>query len=141
MAMQPTLLIEAVGNCHASCEVGEYLPDFVVPNSSPDNVMTGTDPLVSALNLSVIRDSVIDDSGKGLRVIIRATVGGHGTYLFPYEGPMDEEGKPGIPDAEILDEVWNATDTQQVAVASMVASDGGEVMINNLDNVEQESTQ
>ncbi|AQS37151.1 Bacterial virulence factor lipase N-terminal/Alpha/beta hydrolase family [Shewanella psychrophila] len=136
MAMQPTLLIEAVGNCNASCEVGEYLPDFVVPNSSPDNVMTGTDPLVTALNLGVIRGSVIDESGTGLRVMIRATVGGHGTYLFPYEGPMDEEGKPGIPDTEILDEVWNATDTQQVAVASMVISDGGEVMINNLDNIE-----
>jgi len=136
---QPTLLIEAVGTCGDSCEVGEYMPDYVVPNNSPDNILTGTDPLIAALQLDVIRET---QSGNGPRGIVRgfipATTGGHGTYLFPYEGPMDESGAPGTTD---LLYVMEATETQQVAVRTMIISNGEGIHINDSSHVETEEVQ
>ncbi|WP_392340898.1 hypothetical protein [Moritella marina] len=137
---QPTLLIEAVGTCGETCEVGEYMPDYVVPNSSPDNILTGTDPLITALQLDDIRDSTQGGSGEQgtIRGVIRATVGGHGTYLFAYEGPMDETGAPGTSD---LGKVRTATETQQISVSSMIFSDGDEIEIDDHTNIESEITQ
>jgi len=132
--LQPTLLIEAVGTCGATCEVGEYMPDYVVPNNSPDNILTGTDPLIAALDLDVIRHSQSGSTPLGkMRGYIPATTGGHGTYLFAYEGPMDESGAPGTSD---LLYVREATETQQLAVKEMITSDGDTVDINNTDHVE-----
>lgn len=137
---QPTLLIEAVGTCGDSCEVGEYMPDYVVPNNSPDNVLTGTDPLIKALKLDDIRDSTQGGTGElgKIRGIIRATVGGHGTYLFAYEGPMDESGAPGTSD---LGEVRKATTTQQIAISSMIESNGYKTDIDDLTHIEAEVIQ
>ncbi|WP_026006224.1 hypothetical protein [Moritella dasanensis] len=138
--LQPTLLIEAVGTCGETCEVGEYMPDYVVPNNSPINVLTGTDPLITALALDDIRDDTFSGSGSDntIRGVIRATTGGHGTYLFPYEGPMDESGAPGTSD---LGKVRTATETQQIAVRSMVFSDGREVEIDDHTNIEIEEVE
>lgn len=136
-AEQLTLLLEAVGTCGETCEVGEYLPDFVIPNYAENNVRTGTDPLVSDLGLEVLRSAHTD--ANGIRGVLRTTTGGHGTYLFPYEGPMDESGKPGFPDQETLIEVLGATGMQQKAVASMVRSQGKEVSISNRDLVHIET--
>lgn len=137
---QPTLLIEAVGTCGETCEVGEYMPDYVVPNNSPINVLTGTDPLITALALDDIRDDTFDGSGinSTIRGVIRATTGGHGTYLFPYEGPMDESGAPGTSE---LGKVRTATETQQVAVRSMVFSDGRAVIIDDNTNIQIEEVE
>ncbi|ROR27615.1 virulence factor lipase-like protein [Vibrio crassostreae] len=140
---QPTLLLAAVGDCGETCDVGvDYVPDSVVPNSAPDNIRTGTEPLIKALGLAPITGT----TGQPLtttetRGVIRTTTGGHGTYLFPYEGTMDESGLPGFPDSEELNFVWDATNTQQIAVASMVMSDGAVVVINNEDHLETEVPQ
>ncbi|UTT86101.1 lipase [Vibrio pelagius] len=138
---QPTLLLAAVGSCGETCDVGEdYVPDSVVPNFAPDNIRTGTDPLIKALGLTQIVGStpVPFQYLEQTRGVIRATTGGHGTYLFPYEGTMDESGLPGLPGNGELSYVWDATNTQQVAVASMVVTDGHAIEIDNVEHIETE---
>ncbi|WCP66106.1 lipase [Vibrio tubiashii] len=112
---QPTLLLEAFGTCKNDCEVGvDYIPDSVVPNSAPNNQLTGTEPLIRALKLDPILDDVPVSEIRG---VVRATKGGHGTYLFPYEGPVNEEG---VPEQEITIEGMQAMTAQQLAISSMV---------------------
>lgn len=128
-AKQPTLLIEAVGDCGTECEVGEYMPDTVVPNNADNNIMTGTDPLISALGLDPILETT--NNASGIRGVIKATVGGHGTFLFPYEGPMDESG---LPSTENLGDVESSRKTQQEAVLDMVKSKGTDIVLNESDD-------
>ncbi|CAH7139498.1 Lipase [Vibrio chagasii] len=138
-AQQPTLLLAAVGDCGETCDVGvDYVPDSVIPNTAPDNIRTGTEPLIAALGLDPITGT--SENMEQKRGAVRTTTGGHGTYLFPYEGPMDESGLPGTP-GENMSDVREAVDTQQVAVASMVMSDGAVVVINNEDHIETEVPQ
>ncbi|NOI80581.1 lipase [Vibrio tubiashii] len=112
---QPTLLLEAFGTCKNDCEEGvDYIPDSVVPNSAPNNQLTGTEPLIRALKLDPILDNV---QAPNIRGAVRATKGGHGTYLFPYEGPVNEEG---VPEQEITIEGMQAMAAQQLAISSMV---------------------
>ncbi|WP_434567635.1 lipase [Vibrio chagasii] len=135
-AQQPTLLLAAVGDCGETCDVGvDYVPDSVIPNTAPDNIRTGTEPLIAALGLDSITGT--SENMEQKRGAVRTTTGGHGTYLFPYEGPMDESGLPGTP-GDNMSDVREAVDTQQVAVASMVMSDGTVVVINNEDHIETE---
>ncbi|UTV28452.1 alpha/beta fold hydrolase [Photobacterium atrarenae] len=133
---QPTLLIEAKGNCGQSCEMGEYMPDVVIPNATDNNTLTGTEPLIRALELEAIRDDQVGPE-RPLRGAIRATVGGHGTYLFPYEGPMDETG---LPSTEQLGDVYSSTNTQQEAVYQMISSQGTQITFDEEDkqNIETE---
>ncbi|CAH6831182.1 Lipase [Vibrio chagasii] len=138
-AQQPTLLLAAVGDCGETCDVGvDYVPDSVIPNIAPDNIRTGTEPLITALGLEPITGTSENTVQK--RGAVRTTTGGHGTYLFPYEGPVDENGLPGMP-GDNMSDVLEAVDTQQVAVASMVMSDGAVVVINNEDHIETEVPQ
>ncbi len=138
-AQQPTLLLAAVGDCGETCDVGvDYVPDSVIPNTAPDNIRTGTEPLITALGLDPITRTSENIEQK--RGAVRTTTGGHGTYLFPYEGPVDENGLPGMP-GDNMSDVLEAVDTQQVAVASMVMSDGAVVVINNEDHIETEVPQ
>ncbi|MEZ9405583.1 hypothetical protein AB4323_08830 [Vibrio sp. 10N.261.52.C11] len=60
--------------------------------------------------------------------------------MFPYEGPVDENGLPGMP-GENMSDVREAVTTQQLAVASMVMTDGSLVVINNEDHIETEVPQ
>ncbi|ROR79361.1 virulence factor lipase-like protein [Vibrio crassostreae] len=136
---QPTLLLAAVGDCGETCDVGvDYVPDSVIPNTAPDNIRTGTEPLITALGLDPITGTSENIDEK--RGAVRTTTGGHGTYLFPYEGPVDENGLPGTP-GENMSDVREAVGTQQIAVASMVMSDGAVVVINNEDHIETEVPQ
>ncbi|MEO9494923.1 MAG: lipase [Vibrio splendidus] len=138
-AEQPTLLLAAVGDCGETCDVGvDYVPDSVIPNTAPDNIRTGTEPLITALGLAPITSTSANINEK--RGAIRTTTGGHGTYLFPYEGPVDENGLPGMP-GENMSDVREAVTTQQLAVASMVMTDGSLVVINNEDHIETEVPQ
>ncbi|MEZ8777165.1 lipase [Vibrio splendidus] len=138
-AEQPTLLLAAVGDCGETCDVGvDYVPDSVIPNTAPDNIRTGTEPLITALGLDPITGTKRDQIELG--GVIRTTTGGHGTYLFPYEGPVDESGLPGMP-GENMSDVREAVTTQQLAVASMVMTDGSLVVINNEDHIETEVPQ
>jgi|GEM_PF-3199615 len=112
---QPTLLLEAFGTCKNDCEVGvDYISDSVVPNSAPNNQLTGTEPLIRALKLDPILDDVPISEIRG---VVRATKGGHGTYLFPYEGPVNEQG---VPEQEVTIEGMQAMAAQQLAISSMV---------------------
>ncbi|MEZ8702760.1 lipase [Vibrio cyclitrophicus] len=138
-AEQPTLLLAAVGDCGETCDVGvDYVPDSVIPNTAPGNIRTGTEPLITALGLDPITGTSENINEK--RGAVRTTTGGHGTYLFPYEGPVDENGLPGTP-GENMSDVREAVDTQQIAVASMVMSGGAVVVINNEDHIETEVPQ
>ncbi|PMG17384.1 lipase [Vibrio splendidus] len=138
-AEQPTLLLAAVGDCGETCDVGvDYVPDSVIPNTAPDNIRTGTEPLITALGLDPITGTKRDQIELG--GVIRTTTGGHGTYLFPYEGPVDENGLPGMP-GDNMSDVREAVTTQQLAVASMVMTDGSLVVINNEDHIETEVPQ
>ncbi|MEZ9680421.1 lipase [Vibrio splendidus] len=138
-AEQPTLLLAAVGDCGETCDVGvDYVPDSVISNTAPDNIRTGTEPLITALGLDPITGTKRDQIELG--GVIRTTTGGHGTYLFPYEGPVDESGLPGMP-GENMSDVREAVTTQQLAVASMVMTDGSLVVINNEDHIETEVPQ
>jgi len=136
---QKTVLIQAKGACGETCEVGEYMPDVVIPNSSSNNLLVGTDPLINALGLKIIKGDTQDTTGYGIRGYINGTVGGHGTYLFPYEGPMGENGLPSIPSGDVMDHVWSATDTQQKAVADMIESQGMQLEIKDESTIEGES--
>ncbi|MCG9683228.1 Ig-like domain-containing protein [Vibrio sp. Isolate23] len=127
IAKQPTLLIEAKGACGSTCEPGEYMPDTVVPNSADNNTMTGTEPLIQALGLDTILDTT--NESNGIRGVIRTTVGGHGTYLFPYEGPMDEETGFPSADPKYMPEGKKSKTTQQDAVLDMVVSKGQYIII------------
>ncbi|OMO28518.1 lipase [Vibrio lentus] len=140
-AQQPTLLLAAVGDCGETCDVGvDYVPDSVIPNAAPDNIRTGTEPLITALGLDPITGTSENTDVK--RGAVRTTTGGHGTYLFPYEGTMDENGLPSMPDTGAeLKEVADATETQQIAVASMVITNGKAVKIEDEDHIETEVPQ
>ncbi len=140
-AEQPTLLLAAVGDCGETCDVGvDYVPDSVIPNTAPDNIRTGTEPLITALGLDPITSTSENIDVK--RGAVRTTTGGHGTYLFPYEGTMDENGLPSMPDTGAeLKEVSDATETQQIAVASMVITNGKAVKIKDEDHIETEVPQ
>jgi hypothetical protein len=129
-AHQPTLLLEAVGDCGSECEIGEYMPDTVVPNNADNNVMTGTDPLVSALALNPIMETTNASPKAEIRGVIKATVGGHGTFLFPYEGPMDESG---LPSTTNLGDVEKSRMTQQDAVLEMIETKGTKITIESDD--------
>ncbi|WP_171354576.1 MULTISPECIES: Ig-like domain-containing protein [Vibrio] len=129
-AHQPTLLLEAVGDCGSECEIGEYMPDTVVPNNADNNVMTGTDPLVSALALNPIMETTNASTKTEIRGVIKATVGGHGTFLFPYEGPMDESG---LPSTTNLGDVEKSRMTQQDAVLEMIETKGTKITIESDD--------
>ena len=145
---QPTLMLAAVGDCGEACDAGvDYAPDTVIPNSDPANIRTGTEPLIKALGLSPITSSTgVVQFPEASRGVIRTTTGGHGTYLFPYEGTVDENGLPTIPGLDDDDGdgvtdlgfVMDATDMQQVAVATMVGTTGSAILITNQDHIETE---
>ena len=143
VADHPTLLIEAVGTCEGTCiPYVDYVPDNVVPNNAEDNTLTGTDPLISALGLQPITSTTAHSNIRG---VVKATVGGHGTYLFSYEGPADENGVPQLPDigdcADQIDfgdcgslsDVRSSKKTQQSLVQDMIKSKGSELTISKKD--------
>ncbi|MGF1729999.1 alpha/beta fold hydrolase [Photobacterium kasasachensis] len=138
---QPILLIEAAGNCGEflgeSCIEGvEYLSDTVVPNSAEGLPLAGTEPLIRHLDLDPISQS-IEDGSEIIKGAVRVKHGGHGTYLFPYEGAVSYDGKdnnegvPSLPGDDQFDmaEVKASMDMQQLAVSSFVTSGGVDVVV------------
>ncbi|OLQ77702.1 hypothetical protein BIT28_04990 [Photobacterium proteolyticum] len=141
-AEQPILLIEAAGNCGEflgeSCIEGvEYLSDTVVPNSAEGLPLAGTEPLIRHLELAPISQPILDGT-EIIKGAIRVKHGGHGTYLFPYEGAVSYDGKdnnegvPSMPGDEQFNmaEVKASMDMQQLAVSSFVTSGGVDVNVN-----------
>lgn len=137
---QPILLLEAAGTCDpytGDCQLGaDYLPDTVVPNKATGLPLAGTDPLIEHLSLRTITERV---EGEGIvKGAIRVMYGGHGTYLFPYEGPaIESEGKlvpaPIGSDEFSTQEVVRVTQSmkaQQTTISQFIASQGTVVDFN-----------
>lgn len=96
----------------------------------------GTEPLIRHLDLDPISQS-IEDGSELIKGAIRVKHGGHGTYLFPYEGAVSYDGKnnnegvPSLPGDDQFDmaEVKASMDMQQLAVSSFVTSGGVDVIV------------
>ncbi len=95
-AVQPILVQEVVGSAGS-------LPDQVIPNSVVGFPLSGTEPLIAAMGLSPITQTVQDPDG--IRGVTRYLVGGHGSLLSPDPSP-------------------EATFQMQTEAASMVGSNG-----------------
>jgi len=65
---------------------GKWLPDQVVPNTSPGFPLSGTEPLIAALGLTSITSTA--QSATGLRVAVRFTNGVHSSLLDPTTSPQ-----------------------------------------------------
>ena len=150
---QPLLMIEAAGTCDpyilGDCvaEGGEsydYIPDEVVVNYVPGKPLVGTEPLIEHLKLSATPKGTSEaEEGEVIRGVVRAMHGGHGTYLFPYEGPAVcvETNPEGICEqfrpmtntdegfSKYLGEINESKVMQQDAVVSFINSGGTSVTV------------
>ena len=137
---QPILLVEAAGTCDyhqpETCQEGvDYIPDNVVVNSVPGKPLVGTEPLIAHLELDPISSGTT--TAETIRGAIRAMHGGHGTYLFPYEGavtysdPLYPLGRPSMmgEDGFTLREVNASLTMQQEAIVSFINSGGTSVTV------------
>lgn len=84
--------------------------DAVVPNAVPGAPLSGTEPLIRVMGLDAITATTADP--MGIRGAVRMIQGGHGSLLDPSAGPA-------------------VTAEMQGQAASMVASGGATVVINN----------
>lgn len=98
------LLHEVVGG-------GDVLPDQVVPNRVAGAPLSGTEPLIAALGLSTITESVLLTNNV-LRGVVRFIQGDHGSLLSPAASPA-------------------ATAEMQGEMASFLASNGLTVLVKN----------
>lgn len=100
--------------------------------------------MIEHLKLSAISEGTSDtEEGEVIRGVVRAMHGGHGTYLFPYEGPavcvetnpegICEQFRPmGEKDEGFGDyfvEISKSTGMQQDAVVSFINSGGTSVTV------------
>ncbi|MGR5061373.1 hypothetical protein [Photobacterium sp. DNB22_13_2] len=141
---QPILLIEAAGTCDyykpETCVEGvDYIPDNVVVNNVPGKPLVGTEPLIRHLELTAISDDTTVSEDAVIRGVVRAKHGGHGTYLFPYEGPviytdpLYPEGRPmTLGDRGFMEHIGDieaSMSMQQQAIVSFIESGGKTVEI------------
>lgn len=84
--------------------------DLVVPNAVAGAPLSGTQPLIAALGLQTIGATLSDPNG--VRAAVRMSAGDHGSLLSPVASPA-------------------ATIEMQGQAASMMASDGRQVVISN----------
>jgi hypothetical protein len=78
----------AVAACGSKCydANGKWLPDQVIPNSSPGFPLSGGNPLIAALGLSTIASTT--QSATGIRGVVRFTNGTHSSFLDPRTSPQ-----------------------------------------------------
>jgi pimeloyl-ACP methyl ester carboxylesterase len=98
------LLQEVIGG-------GDVLPDQVIPNRVAGAPLSGTEPLIKALALAPVSDSVLLTNG-GLHGAVRFLQGEHGSLLDPTDFPA-------------------ATVEMQGEMASFVVSNGNAVIVSN----------
>lgn len=96
---------------------GDNLPDQVIPNRVDGAPLSGTEPLISALNLYRIDGSMV--SINGIRGVARFLRGVHGSLLDPTASAA-------------------ATIEMQGQMASMIASSGTAVQVTNEEVLQQE---
>ncbi len=102
-ASNAILLHEVVGG-------GDVPPDQVIPNSVAGAPLSGTEPLIRALGLETLTSTTTDPNG--IRGVVRFIQGDHGSLLSPAASP-------------------STTVEMQTQAASMIASDGRQVVITN----------
>jgi pimeloyl-ACP methyl ester carboxylesterase len=102
----------AVAACGSKCydASGHWLPDQVVPNTSPGFPLSGTEPLAAALGVATI--TATTQSATGIRGIVRFTNGVHSSLLDPTTSPQ-------------------TTVEMQTEAASFLASGGAAVQVAN----------
>jgi len=89
---------------------GDVPPDQVIPNTVPGAPLSGTEPLIAAYGLVDITGTTQDPDG--IRGAVRFLQGEHGSLLDPTDYPA-------------------ATVEMQGEMASMIASNGTVVQVNN----------
>lgn len=99
----PTLLHEVIGS-------DTSLPDQVVPNAVPGAPLSGTEPLIRIMGLEPVSGTTLDPNG--VRGAVRFIAGDHGSLLSPAASAA-------------------VTVEMQGQMASMLASDGTAVQVNN----------
>lgn len=72
----PIHLIEVVGG-------GDVLPDQVVPNTVPGKPLAGTEPLIAALQLPAVTETLVSADGGPVSGAVRFTQGDHGSIVSP----------------------------------------------------------
>ncbi|MGV6853332.1 MAG: lipase [bacterium] len=77
-ARHPVLLQEVVGG-------PDSLPDQVIPNSVATAPLSGTEPMIAAMGLSVVANTTANPDG--IRGVSRFSVGSHGSLLTPVGSP------------------------------------------------------
>jgi pimeloyl-ACP methyl ester carboxylesterase len=65
---------------------GKWLPDQVIPNTSPGFPLSGGNPLIAVLGLSAITSTT--QSATGIRGVVRFTNGVHSSLLDPTTSPQ-----------------------------------------------------
>ncbi|MFK7955272.1 MAG: hypothetical protein AB8B96_04195 [Lysobacterales bacterium] len=100
-AVQPILIQEVVGSAGS-------LPDQVIPNAVEGFPLSGTEPLIAAMGLAPITQTV--QNPDGIRGVTRYLVGSHGSILDPRAS-------------------GEATLQMQTEAASMVGSNGTVVQV------------
>jgi hypothetical protein len=88
---------------------GAVLSDQVIPNSVTGAPLSGTEPLIRALNLSTLTAT---SQAAAIRGAVRFTAGDHGSLLSPAASGA-------------------ATVEMQTQMASMIVSDGQAVQVTN----------
>ncbi|MBY5944053.1 hypothetical protein [Photobacterium rosenbergii] len=116
---QATLLIEVSGTCdpelEGDCDIGvDYLPDAVIPNQVTGLPAAGTEPLIDHLMLSTLSSDVDGSQDVAVKGVIRVKHGGHGSYLFPYEGPAKETEDGKLLPSAIGDPEFTAEEQERV---------------------------
>jgi hypothetical protein len=101
---KPILLQEVIGG-------GDVLPDQVIPNRVAGAPLSGTEPLIQALGLAPISETVLLTNG-GLHGAVRFLQGEHGSLLDPTDFPA-------------------TTVEMQGEMASFVVSNGNAVIVSN----------
>ncbi|SHH36570.1 VolA/Pla-1 family phospholipase [Ferrimonas marina] len=101
----PVHLIEVVGNLE---EGGDNPPDLVLPNTVPGFPLSGTEPLISALGLQAVTETVSDSAGT-VSGAVRFRLGAHSSLISP----------------DI------ATEEMQVQAADFALTDGRKISIGN----------
>ncbi len=97
---------------------GDVLPDQVIPNRVQGAPLSGTEPLIAAMGLSPITESV--QNADGIRGVTRFLQGEHGSLLDPTDFPA-------------------ATVEMQGEMASMLVTGGAAVQVGNRSVIQQPS--
>ncbi|MBD8525142.1 Ig-like domain-containing protein [Pseudomarimonas arenosa] len=112
-AQNSVLVHEVVGG-------DSFVSDRVIPNSVPGAPLSGTEPLIRAMNLGSIFGNTFDVPG-GVRGAVRFTQGEHGSLLSPGRSAANPPPDPiGF---------LNVTTEMQVQMSSFIVTGGRQVVV------------